>query len=208
MVLTWTGHGGGRFRTCPAHQIVLSDRRLCSIRTPVQTPDPYGVVIRAGSDLPRQNMRLHRAPTCTSPGLVKPEWMMHSSLFQWWTQLLVWSTQATKLHLHLQTTSTTTILFYGKIIIFRMSRSNWKHFLQGQNGYKGSLKGIFPGRCRMSVLKLIWNHTGYVNTDQTWDLTFVKSVGHHAMEVTCWRWPWSIMGGCFGSAIWNRNISW
>lgn len=32
-------------------------------------------------------------------------------------------------------------------------------------------------------------------------LTFVKSVGHHATEVTSSLWPCSIMGGCVGSEI-------
>lgn len=36
--------------------------------------------------------------------------------------------------------------------------------------------------------------------------TFVKSVGHHTTEVTSSLWPWSVMGGCLGSEIYNANI--
>lgn len=38
-------------------------------------------------------------------------------------------------------------------------------------------------------------------TRQASSHTFVKSVGHHTTEVTSSLWPWSVMGGRFGSEI-------
>lgn len=48
-LLTW-----GRFWTGPAYEVGFTHWRLRSIRFPVKPPDPYSVVVGAGSNLPTE----------------------------------------------------------------------------------------------------------------------------------------------------------